>query len=161
MLFLSKTLYLLLSTGLTQEDRKSSRCDWDIKHKQKERKSRSSGTELHNFVEFLTCNPLNYKIDGKCSKISYFAFWQALVGCVLVKQYRPRSDCFWRLSLIRVFPVCYSEKHFVNSNSDIQHLVANWKRCVWNEKGQFLGYFHLWSQFTKHFIVQESCLMNK
>ena len=28
------------------------------------------------------------------------------------KQGRPRSDCFWRSSLIRVFPVCYSDKHF-------------------------------------------------
>ena len=30
------------------------------------------------------------------------------------KQHRPRSDCFWKSSLNRVFPVCYSDKHFVN-----------------------------------------------
>ena len=35
----------------------------------------------------------------------------------LDKQVRPRSDCFWRSSLIRVFPVCYSDKHFVNSRN--------------------------------------------
>ena len=34
----------------------------------------------------------------------------------LDKQSRPRSDCFWRSSLIRVFPVSYSDKHFVNSS---------------------------------------------
>ena len=39
------------------------------------------------------------------------------------KQHRPRSDCFWRSSLIRVFPVCYSDKHFVNSNPDNQRLI--------------------------------------
>ena len=39
----------------------------------------------------------------------------------LDKQCRPRSDCFWRSSLIRVFPVCYSDQHFVNSSFDSQH----------------------------------------
>ena len=28
------------------------------------------------------------------------------------KQGIPRSDCFWRSSLIRIFPVCYSDRHF-------------------------------------------------
>ena len=28
------------------------------------------------------------------------------------QQSRPRSDCFWSSSLIWVFPVCYSDKHF-------------------------------------------------
>ena len=36
----------------------------------------------------------------------------------LDKQGRPRSDCFFRSSLIRVFPVCYSDKHTVNSSPD-------------------------------------------
>ena len=40
-MFLSKTFYPLLSTGSTQEDRKSSRHDlkiveWDVKHQQKQ-----------------------------------------------------------------------------------------------------------------------------
>ena len=42
------------------------------------------------------------------------------------KQGRPRSDCFW--SLIRVFPVWYSDKYFVISSPENQHLVENWKR---------------------------------
>ena len=42
-LFLSKTLYALLSTGSTKEDRKSSRHDWkivdcDVKHQYKQNK---------------------------------------------------------------------------------------------------------------------------
>ena len=32
---LSKTLYPLLSTGSTQEDRKASQHDWDLKHQHK------------------------------------------------------------------------------------------------------------------------------
>ena len=37
-----------------------------------------------------------------------------LVACHkgLDKQRRPKSDCFRRSSLIRVFPVCYSDKYF-------------------------------------------------
>ena len=33
----------------------------------------------------------------------------------LDKECMPRSDCFFTSSLIRVFPVCYSDKLFVNS----------------------------------------------
>ena len=39
------------------------------------------------------------------------------------KQWTPRSDCFCRSSLIRVFPVCYSDKHFVNSSLNKQHFI--------------------------------------
>ena len=39
------------------------------------------------------------------------------------KQCRPRSNCFWRSSLIRVFPVCYSDKHFANSSPEKQHII--------------------------------------
>ena len=43
---------------------------------------------------------------------------RTLVACQkgLDKQRRPRSDCFCRSSLIWVFTVCYSDKHFVNSS---------------------------------------------
>ena len=40
-------------------------------------------------------------------------------------QGRPRSDCFFRSSLIRVFPVCYSCKCFVNSSVDNQYIFEN------------------------------------
>ena len=39
----------------------------------------------------------------------------------LDKQCKPRSD--WRSSLIRVFPVCYSDKHFMNSSPDNQNFI--------------------------------------
>ena len=41
------------------------------------------------------------------------------------KQDRPRSDCFWRSILIRVFPVCYCDMHFVSCSSDNQHSFEN------------------------------------
>ena len=40
---------------------------------------------------------------------------------------RPRSDCFWRSSLIRVFSICYSDKKFVNSSPEI-------KNFIWEQK---------------------------
>ena len=40
----------------------------------------------------------------------------------LGKQSRSRSDCL-RSSLIRVFPVCYSDKHFVNFSPGNQHFI--------------------------------------
>ena len=60
--------------------------------------------------------------------------FQPLVTCQysLDKQGRPRSDWFWR-SLIRVFPVCYSDKYFVNSSPENQHFMLDQKeKSVWN-----------------------------
>ena len=54
----------------------------------------------------------DFRTYGKCSKIWTLVTYQK----ALDKQSRPRSDCFWRSSLIRIFPVCYSDKHFVNSS---------------------------------------------
>ena len=45
----------------------------------------------------------------------------------LDKQCRPRSDCFWRSNLIRVFPVYKSKKLFVNSSLDNPHFYS-WKQ---------------------------------
>ena len=52
-------------------------------------------------------------------------FIEELVVCQtsLDKQCRPRSDCFWRSSLIRVFPVCYSDSIFMNSCPENQHFI--------------------------------------
>ena len=38
-----------------------------------------------------------------------------------IKKFRSRSDCFFRSSLIRVFPFCYSNMHFVKLSPDYQH----------------------------------------
>ena len=48
----------------------------------------------------------------------------------LDEQRRPRSDCFRRSSLIRVNPVCYSNKHFVNSRPENQHFIWDRKKKV-------------------------------
>ena len=50
----------------------------------------------------------------KCSKISY-------TSCM------PNKLDKQRRSLIRVYPVCYSDKHFVNSNLDNQHFIFEQK----------------------------------
>ena len=41
----------------------------------------------------------------------------------LDKQGRPRSDYFGRSSLIRAFPVCYSDEHFVDYSLDNQYFI--------------------------------------
>ena len=41
----------------------------------------------------------------------------------LDKQCRPRSDCFFRSSLISIFPAWYSDKHFVNSSHENQLFI--------------------------------------
>ena len=53
--------------------------------------------------------------------------FRTLVACQqsLDKQCRPWSDCFWGSSLIWVFLVCYSDKHFVNSHPDNHSLMEN------------------------------------
>ena len=65
---------------------------------------------------------------SKCSKIS-----NTIVVCHkgFNKQHRPRSDWFWRRGLIRVFPVCYSDKLFVNSSPNKQQTSRSdwfWRR---------------------------------
>ena len=52
---------------------------------------------------------------------------KSLLTKYLDKHHRPRSDCFCRSRLIRIFPFCYSDKHFVNSSPDNQHFI-------WEEK---------------------------
>ena len=47
---------------------------------------------------------------------------------MLVWQGRPGSDCFFRSSPIRVFPVCYSGKHFVSSSPENQHFIWEQKK---------------------------------
>ena len=47
------------------------------------------------------------------------------------KQRRSRSDCFWRSSLIRVFPVCFSDKHFVMFSFGNQQFIRNQReKCL-------------------------------
>ena len=66
---------------------------------------------------------LRYKVNGL--KFQTLVVFQK----GLEKQQSPRSD----YSLIRVFPVCYSDKHFENFSPDIQHFISeNRKRKVFD-----------------------------
>ena len=70
---------------------------------------------------------LGFLQEKDVSMVSLLKFW-TLVVCRngLDKQHKPRSNCFWRRSLIMVFPVCYSDKHFVNFSLDNKLFI--WKQ---------------------------------
>ena len=53
--------------------------------------------------------------DSRCIEILNNNFCQ--------KGQDKQCNTFTTGSLIRIFPVCYSDKHFVNSSSDKQHLI--------------------------------------
>ena len=58
-----------------------------------------------------------------------------IVACQkgLDKQSSPRSDCFWRSSLITDSSVCYSAKHFLNFSPNNQYFIWYHKeKSVWN-----------------------------
>ena len=119
---LSKTLYPLLSTGSTLKDWKSSKydwntVDWNIKHLIQSK---------HKFWcwAVVWCET----IYGNCSKISTLGACQK--AQTIYKQCRPRSDCFWRSSLINVFPVCYYDKHLSFPVLITNILLENRKRKV-------------------------------
>ena len=52
----------------------------------------------------------------------------------LDKQDRPSSDCFWGSSLIRVFPVCYSDKQFLKEFQPwlSRFYLRTERKKVWN-----------------------------
>ena len=64
-----------------------------------------TATYVYHTAQYATVNVLNFS---------------ALVACQI-------SQTHIRSSLIRVFPVCYSYKHFVNSSPDNQHLLEDRK----------------------------------
>ena len=81
---------------------------------------------------------LNFAVDNLSNSMPHKAFifqksestvnvlnFRTLVACQkgLAKQHRPWSDCFWRSSLIKVFPVCYSDNQFVTFISYNQHFI--------------------------------------
>ena len=57
--------------------------------------------------------------------------FQTLVACQFGQSIKHTAQtqisCFWRNSLIRVFPVCYSDKNFCEFQPDYQHFL--WKQC--------------------------------
>ena len=71
----------------------------------------------------------------------YVLYFRTLIACQksLDKECRPRSGS----SLIRVFPVCYSVKHFfLNSSPDNQHLIENRKRKFRNFRILTVNHFN-------------------
>ena len=77
----------------------------------------------------------------------------------LDKQCRPRLDCFWRSSLIMVFPFCYSDKHLTLLK--IRKAVPKFVIC-WSPYWHFEGFNSLNAEFlngiiqliwTKSFLV--------
>ena len=85
-----------------------------------------NAVEYYWFVEVVS---LLFAINF--DSVDFLKFW-TLVACQKGsdKHGRTRSDCFWRSSLIWVYSVCYSGKHFVNSGADYQHLIlVKKKKC--------------------------------
>ena len=66
------------------------------------------------------------KVTDRVNVLKFWTLvaWQKGLG----KQLRPRSHCFWRSSLIRAFPVCYFDKHFVNFSSVNLHFIWEQKK---------------------------------
>ena len=71
-----------------------------------------------------------------------------LVACQICidKQCRPRPDCFWRSSLIWAFPVCYSDKYFVNSSPENQYFI-------WEQKQKCVRNFRTFTVFPNYQII--------
>ena len=86
-----------------------------------------------NIIYWVMLNVLYFKISN--------TYFPAKKGCA--EQCRPRSNCF---ILIRDFPVCYSNKHFVNSSSKRQHFI-------WEQRQKSVQNFR-----TLNFTINHSCL---
>ena len=68
----------------------------------------------------------------------------------IYKQCKSRSDCFFRSSLIRVFPVCYSDQHLL-----ILTLIANSLRPTQYSDFSFYAYEYWFS--NKIFEQKSKC----
>ena len=69
------------------------------------------------------------------------SFWQNAI----CKQCRPRSDCSWRSSLIRVFTVWHSTKHFKRQ----MHKKAKFQPKKYEIKClKFKDFYHKWIQYS-------------
>ena len=81
----------------------------------------------------------------------------------LYKQCRPSSDCFFRSSLIRVFPVCSSDKHFVKSSTNNQYFICEQKeKCSKFQNYYLFSYSRLTDdiiQLLLKIAVKESCCL--
>ena len=114
--------YALLAGGLPPQLLSKSRASCHISPANK-------NLMIMNMVRTYRC----LKIYSKNGMVYILKFWK-LVPCQkgIDKQCRAKSDCFfncfWRSSLIRVFPVCYCDKHFVNFSLENRHF--NWEQKV-------------------------------
>ena len=73
----------------------------------------SDQSSLYSLPQVITVNILKFR---------------TLIACQNgLDKRRPRSDCFWSSSLIRILPICYSDKRFANSSPENQHFISEWK----------------------------------
>ena len=95
------------------------------------------GRAVTNVVRFCCPIPFLWQVGNKiCLPYKFYVLGQ--IG--LSKQCRPRSDCFWRSSLIRVYAVCHSISIFwmhycnVTSNFSAFSTIVAIVAIVWGPK---------------------------
>ena len=95
---------------------------------------------------FILMNILNqtkytqFKHYSKCSIILNIS----CLAKYLDKQHRTRSDCIFRCSLIRIFHVCYSDKHFVSFSPEYQKFSCEQKEKSVRKFRTFTEMFKFW-----------------
>ena len=74
--------------------------------------------------------------------------FQTLVACQnnLDKQHRPRSILFFWSRLIRVYPVCCSNKHAVNSSPD--NIRFSWEQKEKKVKKAYFQHYSYWPSIS-------------
>ena len=76
----------------------------------------------------------NICLTGPMSTVNVLTF-QTLVAC----QTGLDKQCFWSSSLIRILPVCFSDKHFVNYSPDYHPFILEQKgKC-----SEFQNIYHI------------------
>ena len=82
-----------------------------------------------NTLPLSHCIPRSYQCTKSKVMVDVPKF-ETLLACQnsLDKQCRPRSNCFFRSSLIWVFPVCFFDKCFLSSSPENQQFI--WEQKV-------------------------------
>ena len=124
-----------------KKDKKKNKKDKKKDKKKKNKKDKNKDDGMNNYdasifdnnMEVETRSPYShydfpYGTGGRYyfDLIAYILRFGTLFACQkgIDKQCRPRSDCFWRRSPIRVCTACYSDKYFVNPNLENQGCIS-------------------------------------
>ena len=84
------------------------------------------GTVLHDRSSICTFIENDFLVILSVCMVNVLKFL-TLVACLKDLDKQSRQNGFFRSSLIRVFPVCYSDKHLVNSSPDNQQFILKQK----------------------------------